>query len=104
MSSQVPNQKPIERSQEGFQRGTMGRGIPDFQLLDLHHSCATRLSDCGEEIVTVAKILGHTDIRMTKRYSHAMHERKRQALEKLAVTSNLRQIEKRQGRRPAVSA
>lgn len=89
---------------KGFNAARSAAGIPDFQLRDLRHSCATRLSDCGEELVTVAEILGHTDIRMTKRYSHAMHERKRQALEKLAVTSNLRQIEKRQGSRPAVSA
>jgi integrase len=74
---------------KGFNEARSAAGIPDFQLRDLRHSCATRLSDCGEELVTVAEILGHTDIRMTKRYSHAMHERKRQALEKLAVTSNL---------------
>ena len=58
-------------------------GIPDFQLRDLRHSCATRLSDRGEGLVTVAENLGDTDIRMTKRYSHGMHERKRLALEKL---------------------
>lgn len=78
---------------KGFNAARSAAGIPDFQLRDLRHSCATRLSDCGEELVTVAEILGHTDIRMTKRYSHAMHERKRQALEKLAATSNLRQMQ-----------
>ncbi len=62
-------------------------GIPGFQLRDLRHSCARRLSDVGEDLVTVAEILGHTDIRMTKRYSHAMQERKREALEKLAFLS-----------------
>lgn len=41
--------------------------------------------DRGEELVTVAEILGHTDIRMTKRYSHAMQERKREAMEKLCA-------------------
>lgn len=68
---------------KGFNEARLAAGIPDFQLRDLRHSCATRLSDCEEELVTVADILGHTDIRMTRRYSHAMHERKRQALEKL---------------------
>jgi integrase len=89
---------------KGFNAARLAARIPDFQLRDLRHSCATRLSDCGEELVTVAEILGHTDIRMTKRYSHAMHERKRQALEKLAVTSNLRQMEKGQDALPALSA
>jgi len=45
----------------------------------------------GEELVTVVEILGHTDIRMTKRYSHAMQERKRNALEKLVGCYSPRQ-------------
>jgi integrase len=94
---------------KAFNTARLHAGIPDFQLRDLRHSCATRLSDCGEELVTVAEILGHTDIRMTKRYSHGMHERKRLALEKLVSftprqphAKNVRK-EKRQGARPAVS-
>ena len=50
------------------------------------------------------EILGHTDIRMTKRYSHGMQERQREALEKLVSYSprqrdakNLKK-EKQQGR------
>ena len=62
---------------KAFNTARVEAGIPDFQLRDLRHSCATRLSDRGEELVTVAEILGHTDIRMTKRYSHGMQERKR---------------------------
>ncbi len=57
---------------KAFDAARIDAKIPDFQLRDLRHSCATRLSDQGEELVTVAEILGHTDIRMTKRYSHAM--------------------------------
>src|SRR5215204_6746261 len=91
---------------KGFNEARSAAGIRDFQLRDLRHSCATRMSDCGEELVTIAEILGHTDIRMTKRYSHAMHERKRQALEKLVSFSPRQRdakkakIEKRQGVRP----
>jgi len=67
------------------------------------------LSDIGEELVTVAEVLGHTDIRMTKRYSHGMQERKREALEKLVSFSPRQRdakkvkIEKRQGAHPAAS-
>ena len=95
---------------KAFNSARLEAGIPDFQLRDLRHSCATRLSDKGEELVTVAEILGHTDIRMTKRYSHGMHERKRMALEKL-VSNPPRQPhaknvkkEKRQSVRSAVNA
>ncbi len=94
---------------KAFNSARLEAGIPDFQLRDLRHSCATRLSDRGEELVTVAEILGHTDIRMTKRYSHGMQERKREALEKLVSfpprqrdAKNLKK-KKRQGGRPAVS-
>jgi len=94
---------------KAFNTARIEAGIPDFQLRDLRHSCATRLSDIGEELVTVAEILGHTDIRMTKRYSHGMQERKREALEKLVSFSprqrdakNVRK-QKRQGARPAVT-
>lgn len=94
---------------KAFKTARVDAGIPDFQLRDLRHSCATRLADKGEELVTVAEILGHTDIRMTKRYSHGMQERKREALEKL-VSFSPRQgdaktagKEKRQGARPAVT-
>src|SRR6185503_3122918 len=72
---------------KAFNTARIEAGIPDFQLRDLRHNCATRLSDIGEELVTVAEILGHTDIRMTKRYSHGMQERKREALEKLVSFS-----------------
>jgi integrase len=94
---------------KAFNTARVEAGIPDFQLRDLRHSCATRLSDRGEELVTVAEILGRTDIRMTKRYSHGMQERKREPLEKL-VSGCPRQRDaknvakqKRQGARPAVS-
>ena len=91
-------------------KGTSSRGAGEKGRLGptSRHSCATRLSD-REELVTVAEILGHTDIRMTKRYSHGMQERKREALEKLVSFSprqphakNVRQ-EKRQGPHPALS-
>jgi hypothetical protein len=62
----------------------------------------------GEFPVAVAEILGHTDTRMTKRYSHGMQERKREALEKRVSFSprqrdakNVKK-EKRQGAHPAV--
>jgi len=96
---------------KAFNAARVNAKIPDFQLRDLRHSCANRLSEQGEELVTVAEILGHTDIRMTKRYSHAMQERKRNALEKLVAFGSPRQPdaknafnEERQDLRPAASS
>ena len=83
---------------KAFNTARVEAGIPDFQLRDLRHSCTTRLSDRGEELVTVGEILGHTDIRMTKRYSDSMHERKREALEK-HVSFTPRQRDAKNGRK-----
>jgi integrase len=61
-----------------------------------------RLSDRGEELVTVAEILGHTDIRITDRYPNGMQERKREALEKLvsfaSVQCDAEKLKKKNGR------
>src|SRR3990170_3670345 len=37
---------------------------------DLRHTFATRLVQSGIDLYTVAKLLGHKDIRMTQRYAH----------------------------------
>ncbi len=58
--------------------------IVDFHFHDLRHTAATRLADAKANIVVIAEILGHGDIRTTKRNSHAMDEAKREAVEKLA--------------------
>jgi hypothetical protein len=41
------------------------------------------MADAGADPFTLAAILGHSDIRMTARYTHATDEAKRRAVEKL---------------------
>lgn len=84
--------------------------ISDFRFHDLRHTAATRLADAGVNVVVIAEILGHSDIRTTKRYSHAMEEAKREAVEKLAESKPARQKRaknqgkaKRQAAQPTVS-
>jgi integrase len=84
--------------------------IKDFRFHDLRHTAATRLADAGVNVVVIAEILGHGDIRSTKRYSHAMEEAKREAVEKLSATGAGRQTavkiagkEKQPTKRPAAS-
>lgn len=109
MFTSLKTGRRLKDVKKAFNTARIEAGIPDFQLRDLRHSCATRPSDIGEDLVTVAEILGHTDIRMTKRYSHGMRERKREALEKLVsfsprqLDAEKAKIQKRQGARAAVS-
>jgi integrase len=59
-------------------------GVEDLHFHDLRHTAATRMADTGAEPSTIKDILGHSDIRMTDRYTHAVEARKRTALERLA--------------------
>jgi integrase len=65
--------------------------IKDLRFHDLRHTAATRMADAGINVVVIAEILGHGDIRTTKRYAHAMDEAKREAVEKLSKSGANRQ-------------
>lgn len=58
-------------------------GIEDFHFHDLRHSAGTRLAEAGVHAVVIAEILGHSSLSMTKRYTHATDQAKRDALRKL---------------------
>ena len=58
--------------------------VEDLHFHDLRHTAATRMAETGAEPSTIKDILGHSDIRMTDRYTHAVEMRKRTALERLA--------------------
>jgi integrase len=58
-------------------------GIPHCRFHDLRHTFATGLVMEGTDIVNIQELMGHKDIRMTKRYSHPTPEHKSQAVERL---------------------
>ena len=45
-------------------------GLPEVRIHDLRHSFASFLINAGRSIYEVQKILGHTQIKTTQRYSH----------------------------------
>ncbi len=53
-----------------FLRSCRKIGIADFRLHDLRHTAASWLRMSGADLQDVAELLGHRDLRMTKRYSH----------------------------------
>jgi len=61
----------------------------DFHFHDLRHTAATRMADAGADPFTLAAILGHSDIRMTARYTHATDVAKRRAVDKLVAPTAL---------------
>jgi integrase len=71
----------VERS---FVSALRRAGIQNFRFHDLRHSAGTRLADAGVNIVAIAEVLGHKDLRTTKRYLHATDTAKREAMERLS--------------------
>lgn len=58
-------------------------GIQGVRFHDLRHTAATRMIESGVNIVAVSKILGHSTLQMTMRYSHPDNSL-REAVETLA--------------------
>jgi integrase len=53
-----------------FLRACRKVGIADFRLHDLRHTAGSWLRMSGADLQDVADLLGHRDLRMTRRYSH----------------------------------
>jgi integrase len=53
-----------------IKRAVKKAGLMDFRLHDLRHSFATVLRSKGYGLDLIAKLLGHSDLRMTQRYAH----------------------------------
>jgi len=77
---------------EPFNRGTLRlrfnrvrrrAGLSDVTLHTLRHTFASRLSMNGENLQTVAALLGHTNTRTTEIYSHLADEHLRRAMDRL---------------------
>ena len=43
---------------------------PPFRLYDLRHTYGTRAVEAGIDVFSVAKLMGHADLKTTERYIH----------------------------------
>lgn len=82
-----PNGRPLDGhniSRREFKRLLAISGLPeDVRFHDLRHTAATMLKGAGIDDLTVAAILGHTSLSITRRYTTVMMEVLQQAAEKL---------------------
>jgi integrase len=63
-----------EAVKRAFARATRRAGIEDLHFHDLRHEATTRLFELGLNIMEVATITGHKDLRMLRRYTHLKAE------------------------------
>ena len=63
-----------EAVKRAFARATRRAGIEGLHFHDLRHEATTRLFERGLNIMEVATITGHKDLRMLRRYTHLKAE------------------------------
>lgn len=73
----------LDNVKRSFRGAVEAANIEDFRFHDLRHTAATRMADAGADAFTLMKIPGHSDIRMTSRYTHATDSAIRRAVENL---------------------
>ena len=80
--------KPYNDIKRAFTRACDDAEIEKLRIHDLRHTAATRMVSAGIDLVVVANILGHSDIRITaSRYAHPMPENKIRAIQALETFS-----------------
>jgi integrase len=67
---------------KGFDAACTRAKITDFRFHDLRHTFASRFVMCGGDMKTLQEILGHSDAKMTNRYSHIDDQHKRDQMDK----------------------
>lgn len=60
--------------------------LDPFRLYDLRHTFATRQSETGTDLVTLAALLGHSKINMVLRYAHPSEEHQLAAIKKMEAS------------------
>lgn len=63
------------------------RALPGVRFHDLRHTCASLLIQSGIDLYRVGTILGHSDIRTTKRYAHLAVDNLRAAIATLGKSA-----------------
>jgi integrase len=83
------NGKPYTDVKTGWWTALETAGNEDFTFHGLRHTFGARLGMRGIDIKAIAELMGHTDIKMTQRYSHPTPEYKKKAVEALEKVTTI---------------
>jgi len=76
---------PFKSIRTAWENARRRAGLEDLRFHDLRHTFATRLVQSGADIVEVQKLLGHSTLLVTQRYTHACEDGLRRAVRMLDV-------------------
>ena len=72
---------PYTELRRPFDSACREAGIKGFRWHDLRHTFGTRLAEAGHSEATIAELMGHSDPKTTRRYTHGTERAKRAAVE-----------------------
>lgn len=81
--------KPITTVRTAFRAACRRSGVSGIRLYDARHTFASRLVRYGVDIESIRSLLGHSDIKITQRYTHSNEAVKRSAVELLSPKKGL---------------
>jgi integrase len=64
-------------------RHTWAEGVVGLRVYDLRHTFASRFLEAGVRETDINRLLGHSSLKMTARYTHSSEQSRRQAVEAL---------------------
>ena len=92
----TPDGKEYQKVDKGFKASLRRAGITKhFRIHDMRHTFASHLTMKGVDLRTVAKLMGHKDIKQTMRYAHLAPEHLQAAVDVLCTRSEKAKTEAR---------
>jgi site-specific recombinase XerD len=76
---------PIKEFVHSWETAKRTAGIDDLRFHDLRHEFASQLVMSGADLRTTQELLGHSNLRMTQRYTHLSENHKKEAVERLVM-------------------
>jgi len=105
--------QPMKQLQPAHRQALKDSKIkPTFRLYDLRHTYGTRAAEAGTDPLTLARLMGHADLKTTQRYVHLSKRHLEQAQVKIerfraereiAEAEHQQQKQKRGSRQPAMT-
>ena len=87
-----PDGQRLQDVKKGFTGACRRGGIEDFRFHDLRHTFASHLVMKGANLKAVQRLLGHSDSKMTDRYSHLSPDHLRESVNLLNTLPNGKEL------------